>query len=115
MPERAERSRVARRLAVFGPAAIVLIVGALSFGALRRSLNTRTAVLHSHHVLDAASSLLAALLEGESAMRGYALSRDSTLLDTYRTVPVRADSLVVRLRDLTRDNLGQQARIDTLG
>ncbi|HEX3867441.1 MAG TPA: ATP-binding protein [Gemmatimonadaceae bacterium] len=115
MTDRAPARRVAaRRLAVFGPAAIVLIVGTLSFGALRRSLATREAVIHSRTVLDASSNLLAVLLEAESAQRGFIITRDSVALQPYRDAPARIDSLLNQLRDLTRDNPDQQARLDTL-
>ncbi len=114
MTDRVSSTPLARRLAVFGPAAIVLIVGALSFGALRRSLGISQWVLHSRYVLDASSSLLNGTLEAESAQRGFLASHDSTVLEPYSVAPARVDSLIRRLRELTRDNAGQQARIDTL-
>ncbi|MEO7083098.1 MAG: ATP-binding protein [Gemmatimonadaceae bacterium] len=114
MPDRNPRSRFARRLTVFGPAAIVLVVGALSFVSLSRSAGIREDVIHSRNVLDASSSLLVSLLDAESSMRGFALTRDSTILVQYRAAPARVDSLVGRLRQLTSDNGSQRARLDTL-
>jgi signal transduction histidine kinase/CHASE3 domain sensor protein len=99
---------------VFGPAAIVLLVGASSFVSLSRSLSIRGWVIHSRDVIDASSSLLVSLLDAESSMRGFALTRDTTILEQYRATPGGADSLVRRLRELTKDNDLQRARMDTL-
>ena len=51
MPDRRSRARAARRLAVFGPAIIVIILGALSYGGLRRTIQMRQLVAHTRSVL----------------------------------------------------------------
>ncbi len=105
---------MARRFAVFAPAVIVVISGALSFGALRRSLGTRDLVSHTRLVLQTSSELLTALLDAETGERGYLLTRDTAFLDPFYGASPRVDSLLAQLRVLVRDNPQQRARVDTL-
>jgi len=114
MSDRRRRVRWARRFAVFAPAAIVVVAGALSFGALRRSLETRDVVSHTRLVLQTSSELLTALLDAETGERGYLLTRDTTFLQPFYGASPRIDSLLVQLRTLVRDDARQRARIDTL-
>jgi signal transduction histidine kinase/CHASE3 domain sensor protein len=114
MPDRRKRNRLVRRLAVFGPALIVLLTGMLSYGAVHRTLDTRGWVEHTRDVLDATDQLRTALLEGETGERGFLLTHDSTFLAPYSGTPVRAHLAFDRLRFLTRDNPVQQRRLDTL-
>jgi len=109
-----KRVRAARRIAVFGPAAIVIVIGALSYGALRRAIEMRALVAHTRSVLLASTSLLTALLDAETGERGYLLTRDTTFLEPYQGASPRIDSLLAQLRSLARDDLKQQRRLDTL-
>ena len=65
------RRRLGRRVAVFGPAVIVVVCGVLSLGALDRALSTREGVAHSRDVLEASAAVLTALLDGETGERGF--------------------------------------------
>jgi signal transduction histidine kinase/CHASE3 domain sensor protein len=103
-----------RRLAVFGPAFIVIVTGALSFSALRRVLDTRTWVEHTRDVMETSDALLTSQLDGETGQRGYLLTHDSTFLAPFHGTEVRAMAALSRLRLLTRDNTVQQRRLDTL-
>jgi signal transduction histidine kinase/CHASE3 domain sensor protein len=114
MSDRRKRVRWARRIAVFAPAVIVVIFGALSFGVLRRSLETRDLVAHTRQVLSTSTELLTALLDAETAERGYLLTRDTTFLDPFEGASPRVDSLLAQLGVLIRDSPRQRARIDTL-
>jgi signal transduction histidine kinase/CHASE3 domain sensor protein len=114
MADRRRRVRAARRIAVFGPAAIVIVLGALSYGALRRAIEMRDLVGHSRSILQTSTSLLTALLDAETGERGYLLTRDTTFLAPYRGASARIDSLLSQLRLLTRDDSADQARLDTL-
>jgi signal transduction histidine kinase len=114
MPDRRFRNRIARRSAVFGPAAIVVFTGFLAFVALSRVRSTRQWVQHTRDVLDASSRVLTALLDAETATRGFVLTHDSTFLDPAREAPERARSGLNALRALTVDNVVQQHRVDSL-
>jgi signal transduction histidine kinase/CHASE3 domain sensor protein len=115
MPSQRKRVRAARRITVFGPAAIVIILGALSYGALRRAIQMRELVTHTRAVLQTSTSLLTALLDAETGERGYLLTRDTTFLAPYRGTSPRIDSLLAQLRSLVPENSEQQRRLDTLG
>ncbi len=114
MPDRRTRSRIARRFAVFGPAAIVVLTGLLGFLALNRVRSTRLWVQHTHSVLDESSDALTAVLDAETATRGFVLTHDSTFLVPASDAPARAKRAIDSLRSLTRDSPRQAARIDTL-
>ena len=114
MPDRRRRNRLTRRLAVFGPAVIVVLTGALSYAALRRELTLRELVLHTRDVMDASSELERSLLSAETAQRGYLLTHDTTFLMPYRGAPQRVDDALRRLEALTRDNPAQQRRVELL-
>ena len=114
MPDRRLRNRVARRLAVFGPAGIVVLAGLLSYGALRRLTGTRRMVQHTHDVLDASSRTLVALLDAETSARGYIITKDTTFLDPGHDAPERAARALDDLRSLSLANPAQGARVDTL-
>jgi len=113
-PRQRKRDRLFRLILVFAPAAIVLAAGAASFAAQRAGMESRNWVLHTRTVLDASTHLLTALLDAETAQRGFVITNDSALLQPYVGAAARADSQIARLRDLTQDNPIQQARIDTL-
>ena len=114
MADRRTRNRITRRFAVFGPAAIVVLTGFLAFLALQRVRATRQWVQHTRDVLDASSSLLTALLDAETATRGFVLTHDSTFLAPGRDAPDRARRAVSALRLLTVDHLDQLGRVDSL-
>ena len=71
--------------------------------------------MHTRDVLDVSSSLLTALLDAETAERGYLLTHDSSFVARpYRTARPRVDAALAALRGLTQDNGSQKQRIDTL-
>jgi signal transduction histidine kinase/CHASE3 domain sensor protein len=114
MNDRRKRNRLTRRLAVFGPALIVVLTGVLSYGALRRVLDTRIWVEHTRDVLGVSDTLLVALLDGETGQRGFLLTHDSTFLAPFHGTETRAMQALSHLRMLTADNPTQRFRLDTL-
>lgn len=114
MPDRRTRSRLTRRLAVFGPAAIVVLTGTLSYASLRRLQSNTQWVQHTHDVLDASSRVLTSLLDAETGTRGFVLTHDSLFLAPAKTAPDRGRAALADLRTLVADNPRQAARVDTL-
>ena len=110
----ARRRRLGRRIAVFGPAAIVVLCGVLSLGALSRALTTRESVEHSRDVLDASGSVLEALLDAETGERGFLLTHDTVFLGPYRGARLRVDEGLSRLRPLVAGRADEEARLDSL-
>jgi signal transduction histidine kinase len=93
------RARLARLLAATGAvlfvSLIVLAVSLVQLSLIRRSLVDRIdpAAL-------AASELRTAMVDQETGLRGYALSRDRTFLDPYSTGREAEDRSSARLREL---------------
>jgi len=114
MTEGRRRRRLSRRLLVFGPAIVVVIVGALSFMSQRREASMSGLVLHTRDIIATASELMNALLTSESSVRGYMITRDTAMLAPLRRAHVEADAALRQLRTLTLDSPSQQARLDTL-
>jgi signal transduction histidine kinase/CHASE3 domain sensor protein len=114
MPEQRRRYRVARRFAVFGPAAIVLVTGLLAYAALSDAVDTRRLVLHSRDVLDGSSSLTTALLDAETGQLALLATHDSAFLEPYSGAADRVQASLARLHALTSDNPQQRQRLDSL-
>src|SRR5512133_2223887 len=114
MPDGNRRNRLTRRLAVFGPALIMVITGSLSLGALRHALATRDLVIHTRDVLEDATSLIRAELEAETTPRGFVLAGDTASLHPYSRAATQTDTIIAGLRRLKRDNATQHARLDSL-
>ncbi|MEP6491243.1 MAG: ATP-binding protein [bacterium] len=114
MPDGRAQSHLTRRLMVFGPALIVVASGVLALGALRAELTTRRLVIHTRDVLETSSSLLTTLIGAESAQRGFVITGDTAFLGPDYPSRPRADRLIRDLRGLTRDNVLQQSRVDTI-
>jgi len=99
---------------VFGPAAIVVICGVLSLGALSRALATRATVAHSRDVLDASSDVLVAILDAETGERGFLLTRDTVFLEPFHGAHLRTEEALRRLRPLVDGRADELSRFDTL-
>ena len=63
--------------------------------ALQRGLASRQWVVHTRDVLDASTRLLTALLDAETSLRGFIITRDTSILEPY---PGRAGSRRQRAR-----------------
>jgi signal transduction histidine kinase len=103
-----------RRLLALGPAIVVLILGATMFDGLRRARDSRAWVAHSRDVIDRSQSMFSALQDAETGERGYALTGDPRYLEPYESGIATLRTDTAALRALTRDNPGQQARLDSL-
>ncbi len=112
MPDR--RHRLIRHALVFGPALIVLLVGVLSVVALERMMVTRRNVANTRDVIASSTLVLDALLDAETAERGWIIARDSAFLLPYYRAPARVDSLIAILKAQTHTDAAQSARVDTL-
>lgn len=101
-------------LAVGGPAVVVLLIGAVSFSAFDTLRETRQLVAETRIVIEHAQRLLGAVVDAETAQRGYLLTGDRRYLAPFDlgVATIRRDS--VNLRRLTTGNVEQQHRLDTL-
>lgn len=106
-----------RRTALVG---LIVTLIVLALNASVSNSNTRTLyedseqVQHTHEVLHELRDIRAAVLEAESAQRGYLLTRDPDPLKTFEAAQVRMQELFSRATGLTSDNPEQQQRLQQL-
>jgi PAS domain S-box-containing protein len=105
------RSKIAAGLVT---ALLVLVVGAMSFWMLLRAAESFEEVTHTSRVLLEEQKLLAALIDVETAARGYAITGDTSFLDPFGAAKTAVPQSVARLRRFTSDHPQQQTRLDTL-
>ena len=98
----------------FAAALLILIVGALSFRGARRALEAGEWVAHTHEVLARLDALQSTLIDVEASQRGYVITGAPRFLEPYDAATGRVARDLTLLRNLTRDNPRQQARLDSL-
>jgi signal transduction histidine kinase len=110
-PKLTRRHRI---VATYGGAAIIVMIGVLTFLARRQATKSREGVDHTYAVMQATRATRSAMQDAETGQRGFLLTGDESYLTPYHNAltALRTDS--VELRELTRDNPVQQFRLDTL-
>ena len=66
---------------------------------------------HSDHVIDNSRQAMRLMVEMESSVRGYELTRDPKFLDSFQDAKAQLPSQIDRLQQLTADNQLQQNRL----
>ncbi len=96
----------------FSAALLILVgVGVLSYQSLAQSRTAAARSDHTRQVLARSSDLFAAILDVESAQRGFVLSGNDEYLDPYRAGTEAAPKALDELMRLTIDNPAQQQRL----
>src|SRR5262245_42489615 len=110
-PKLTRRHRI---VATYGGAAIIVMIGVLTFLARRQATKSRQGVDHTYAVMQATSRTRSDIQDAETGQRGFLLTGDESYLAPYHNAltALRTDS--VELREVTRDNPVQQYRLDTL-
>jgi diguanylate cyclase (GGDEF)-like protein/PAS domain S-box-containing protein len=110
------RSPVNRKVQfAFGSAILALLVmGTVSYRAIIVSNESDQWVKHTYQVLANLNNLLASLQSIQGSSRGFALTGDVSLLQTYRDSIDSAAQAEKTVRDLTVDNPRQQIQIPVL-
>jgi signal transduction histidine kinase len=103
-----------RFFAIYGGAAVVLVVGAVTYGALERAREARQLVAHTQLVIETLAATLSALQDAETGQRGYLITGADSYLGPYRHAMATLGADTTALRQLTRDNARQQKHLDTL-
>ena len=98
----------------FAAAALVLVVGALSFRSARQALDAAQWVEHTHEVMGGLDALLGDLIDVETGARGFALSGEPQFLEPYDRGLGLVPRELTAVRRLTADNASQQRRLDSL-
>jgi len=111
------RQAIARRLSVIGfaLAAILLVVaGAATYGRLAELREANRWVEHTLTVETSLAQALSLITDAETGQRGFLLTGQASYLEPYDAAVTRLPQRLERLRRLTSDNSGQQARVDAL-
>ena len=94
-------------------ALLVLIVG-LTYRNTRQLNEDTRSVAHTHEVLNLTSDVMLTLVDAETGQRGFLITGKDEFLQPYDAALVRLDGLMAKLKDKTKDNSDQQARITKL-
>ena len=108
------RTRVGRAAIVGGPAALVFVFMLIVRAASERERTAIALDAHAQHVRAEMATFLAYLADAEAGQRGFLLTRRPVYLAPFVGGRPFLDSSVARIRQLTRENPTQQARLDTL-
>jgi PAS domain S-box-containing protein len=108
------RSRVGRAAIVGGPAALVFVFMLIVRAASERERTAIALDAHAQQVRAETATFLAYLADAEAGQRGFLLTRRPVYLAPFVGGRPFLDSSVARIRQLTRGNPTQQARLDTL-
>ncbi len=101
--------------AAFGTALVLLgCVGLLSYRKVLQEDANQKWVEHTHLVLEKLDSVLVDLVDQETGQRGYTITNDDSFLQPYYGGLSRFRHNLAELRDLTSDNLKQQAALGRL-
>jgi PAS domain S-box-containing protein len=92
----------------------IAVLGVIAYQNSRASNETSYWVKHTHEVLDKADEISSLYKDIQLESSGLLISGDLSFMMPYRKAREVIISQVDNLRSLTRDNTGQQARIDIL-
>lgn len=102
-----------RRLALFGPTLIVLLLGAMMLGGVRRATANARAVERSYQVTVALERALSSLKDAETSQRGYVLTGDEAYLAPARNARPRIARELAEAR-MRIASAAQRGRVDAL-
>ena len=100
-------------MAGFGLAlTILIIIGSVSYRSMATLLETANSVTHTHEVLTKLESVISLLKDVETGQRGYLITGDVRYLEPYDAAISKVKRVYEEVKDLTKDNPGQQGRLD---
>jgi two-component system sensor histidine kinase/response regulator len=91
---------------------ILIIIGSVSYRSMATLLETANWVTHTHEVLTKLESVLSVLKDVETGQRGYLITGDVQYLEPYDAAISKLKRVYEEVKDLTKDNPGQQGRLD---
>jgi methyl-accepting chemotaxis protein len=94
--------------------AILVAIGGVSYRNTGALTDTAELVAHTHQVLESLEALLSDMQDAETGQRGYLLTGDDKYLEPFRAAEGTSRQDIKALKDLTRDNVRQQRRLDIL-
>ncbi|WEK05078.1 MAG: CHASE3 domain-containing protein [Candidatus Devosia phytovorans] len=103
--------RVMRRVAVLASLALVLMAAVAALVLVQGINRQITDIVHTYEVRNQARELTIALIEAESAQRGYLLTRDESYFNSYQQASATIGNRLLTLTGLTEDDAQQAERM----
>jgi methyl-accepting chemotaxis protein len=99
----------------FGLALVILaVIGGICYQSTATLTDTAALVTHTHQVLEKLEAVLSDMKDAETGQRGYIITGEDKYLEPFRAAQRAINQDVKTLRDLTKDNVNQQRRLDIL-
>jgi PAS domain S-box-containing protein len=117
LPNQTSASIVFRRAltrAIIYPVLLLVILIIIFLGQLSNVLSMNERVQHSNEVITQSSVVLKQLVDMETGLRGYLMTKDSPFLDPYENAQTTFDANFERLKTLAADNDSQVSSLQTL-
>jgi PAS domain S-box-containing protein len=105
--------RQIRRL-ILVPLIVSLLIAAVLELQVRRLMSAQEWVEHTDFVIAQSRLLLRSMIDQETGLRGYLLTRDSKFLQPYHSAEASVPGLFDQLRRETADNPEQQKQLETV-
>src|ERR1035441_5134192 len=94
--------------------AALLIIGVVSYRSTTALIENSAWVDHTYLVLDNLEQLLSTMKDAETGQRGFVITGEERYLEPYNSALGQSDQILKAIRELTKDNPNQQARLDAL-
>lgn len=94
--------------------ASLLLIAGLTYRNTRQLNEDAGWVAHTHHVRELTADVMLALVDAETGQRGFLITGKDEFLQPYDAALLRLDGILAKLKDTTKDNPDQQARIAKL-
>lgn len=94
--------------------ALLLIAAIVSYVSIKTLLRSTDSVSHTMTVLAKLENILSLSKDAETGQRGYLLTGNKDFLQPFTEATDMIDDEIFSIRDLVKDNPGQQKKIDTL-
>lgn len=106
--------RTARRIAIWVSLVLVCLAAVVSLLLMQGMDRQLRDITDTYAVRDTARELVSVMSEAEASQRGYVLTRDSQLLQQYRSAAAQVDSYVKSLLEMTADDAAQAERVRSI-
>jgi len=97
-----------------GIAAIVLLLGLLTYGGLSGTREARAGVISTHQAIEATQSVLQDITDAETGQRGFLLTADEAYLEPYHAALDRLTADMALLRGIAGADSEQRHDLDSL-
>ncbi len=94
--------------------AILVVIGSIAHRSIVQLTDTAGWVDHTQQVLAKLESVISTVKDAETGQRGYILTGDEKYLEPFRSAQSAIAGELKTLREFTKDNPGQQRRLDSL-